>query len=474
MNGRRTISHPCGNPYVSGGRIWRLSALRSNLRLLLAANCLFCLHVVKACWLIIVILLNTLGAAQTNCTPGTWTISNQPPDSCLPFATNGIFTKQLPGAGSGGPMNHLYANSDAIISNTMTGTDMGIFRVAGPKNYHQDTLGEPIYYATARDPIYKITACYYNGPASSDIHNPVGHTFHIPNKALFSNNNPTTGAAYGDEFFVVWDQTSNFVLGVYAYKEYSSLANCTATTPAAACPTPSTWRSCAQSDFSTGVDYGIHPGATGALNAPGWALAIRTDEWMHGEINHALYLNTGCEAVGAVFPNASPSYTAAICSPNQTLRPHEGNLIFLDYTDAQINAMKLPAWQKPIIMALAHYGGYIGDTNNALKGGPINVSRVESGQAYQMAGLNNPLYAWLTGQLGVTKHGASDNSYTYEMATFGGIPNVTGPNCPSTPCGVISHMHIADPCVALGLAGLSGCAAPTALRRPPRRAFRQN
>ena len=125
-------------------------------------------------------------------------------------------------------------------------------------------------------------------------------------------------------------------------------------------------------------------------------------------------------------------------------------------------------------MALTHYGGYIGDTNNALRGGPINVSRVESGQAYQIAGLNNPLYAWLTGQLGVTKHGASDNSYTYEMATFGGIPNVIGPNCPSTPCGVISHMHIADPCVALRLAGLSGCAAPSALRRPPRRAFRQN
>jgi hypothetical protein len=43
-----------------------------------------------------------------------------------------------------------------------------------------------------------------------------------------------------------------------------------------------------------------------------------------------------------------------------------------------------------------------------------------------------------------------------EMGIYVNVPLETGPACPSTPCDVSQHMHMADPCVAQGLAGMSG------------------
>ena len=47
-------------------------------------------------------------------------------------------------------------------------------------------------------------------------------------------------------------------------------------------------------------------------------------------------------------------------------RPKHGSLYFFDYTDEQIEAMDLPAWQKPMVVAMSHYGGYVGDTGLSL------------------------------------------------------------------------------------------------------------
>jgi hypothetical protein len=211
------------------------------------------------------------------------------------------------------------------------------------------------------------------------------------------------------------------------------------------------------SDFSSGRDYLIIPGANGALDVPGWAGEITTKEWMAGQINHALYLNVACLASSTtVFPDVSGP--ASVCNiagnpkPN-TNRPLLGNMIFLDYTDAQINSMNLHAWQKPIIMALAHYGGYIGDTGNG--NGSIAPVRVEGNQAYAQAGTVNPIYAWLAPQAGVQTQGAPGGALKYQVTLFAGIPNLTGPSC-ATACNYVGHLHIADPCVSKGLVGVSG------------------
>jgi hypothetical protein len=435
-------------------------------------------------WLITIALLaGGMASAQVRCTPGTWTIVNQPPDTCIPFAVNGIFTAPLPNAGSGGPMNHLFPNSDAILSNVFNSApgDLGTFRLGGVGDYFDG--GTPIYYGTASDPVYRVNACFYNTqngfPSSYPMNDPIGKTYHIPDKALFSNSNPTTGSGFGDQFLVVWDQVSNQVLGAYCYAcTNNNLPHCTATTPTTACPTPSNWRSCDQANWSTDKGFWTKPGATGALDVPGWEGTIRTNEWMNGAINHALYLNTACEGgPETYFPDFNgPAGVCATLGKSNTNRPFEGNLVFLDYTYAQINAMNLPAWQKPIIVALTHYGGYIGDTGSGK--GSLSISRSESNQAYFSAGLVNPLYAWLCPggsacQPGVTRQGAPvPGTFKYQMTLFGGIPNVVGPNCPSSACDVISHMHMADPCIPLGFAGMKGGCASAHVGGTPRRRVR--
>jgi glucose/arabinose dehydrogenase len=54
----------------------------------------------------------------------------------------------------------------------------------------------------------------------------------------------------------------------------------------------------------------------------------------------------------------------------------------LEMSDAQIQALSVPAWKKTILAALAHYGGYVGDT-----GGPGFAIQFESPLTYTALGL---------------------------------------------------------------------------------------
>ena len=87
-------------------------------------------------------------------------------------------------------------------------------------------------------------------------------------------------------------------------------------------------------------------------------------------------------------------------------RPKHGSLFFFDYTDEQIEAMDLPPWHKPMIVAMSHYGGYVGDTGGSPVDGTI-PSRVEGCEAYDTAGIECPIGKWLEGQKGVSQHRVS-------------------------------------------------------------------
>jgi hypothetical protein len=137
-------------------------------------------------------------------------------------------------------------------------------------------------------------------------------------------------------------------------------------------------------------------------------------------------------------------------------RPKHGSLYFLDYTDEQIEAMNLPAWQKPVVVAMSHYGGYVGDTGGHQYDG-TQPSRIEGAEAYATAGIECPIFKWLEGQ-GVPHH-IDSGSTVYTGGWFEHLGSHTGVNCPDNPCGVLEHVHIADECVPLGMAGLpGGCA----------------
>ena len=74
-----------------------------------------------------------------------------------------------------------------------------------------------------------------------------------------------------------------------------------------------------------------------------------------------------------------------------------GQHFFLEMTDAEIEALSVPAWQKTILRAMARYGLYVGDTG----GGGWGV-QFESGSSFTSFGQADPWVA-LGDQLGAIK-----------------------------------------------------------------------
>jgi len=77
------------------------------------------------------------------------------------------------------------------------------------------------------------------------------------------------------------------------------------------------------------------------------------------------------------------------CGSEQPNAPPLGARFMLEMSDAQIQALSVPAWKKTILAALAHYGGYVGDT-----GGPGFAIEFESPLTYTALGLPDPLVAF--------------------------------------------------------------------------------
>jgi len=145
---------------------------------------------------------------------------------------------------------------------------------------------------------------------------------------------------------------------------------------------------------------GLGSGAT-AADFGSLAGIIRAPELAAGHINHALFIVLKCAATGTSFGygektasyGSSYVYPAmhggSACGSEQPNAPPLGARFMLEMSDAQIQALSVPAWKKTILAALAHYGGYVGDT-----GGPGFAIEFESPLTYTALGLPDPLVAF--------------------------------------------------------------------------------
>jgi len=210
---------------------------------------------------------------------------------------------------------------------------------------------------------------------------------------------------------------------------------------------------CAVEDYNNDPDWGLEftvtKQGTGGSMATGTGLSVfagivRQKEVQKAVINHALRLIDNCHnpANPVVFPGSIYD-PGLLCNNQNSSRPPGGALLFLDYTDAQINAMNLPPWQEAFVRAMTHYGGYIGVT--AGQGGVVFAeNNGEGGEAWAFAGLTDPFWSWFGSQPGVIVY---QDRYTGYV--FANIPLVNGTD-------VTHHIHMADPCVVKTLAGVSG------------------
>ena len=126
---------------------------------------------------------------------------------------------------------------------------------------------------------------------------------------------------------------------------------------------------------------------------------IRAQEMEAGQINHALFAIVRCSDGAAVYP-AKSGTTARTCSslglPGTSSVPM-GARLWLDMSDAQIDALAAPAWKKTILKALAHYGAIVGDTGAYSQKFSFGL-QFESGTTYTAMGHADKMAEWAAKQ----------------------------------------------------------------------------
>jgi hypothetical protein len=89
---------------------------------------------------------------------------------------------------------------------------------------------------------------------------------------------------------------------------------------------------------------------------------IRGAELAAGRIEHALAITTECVQSHDVWPSPARGRGDLTCA-NNGAGPHFASLLQLNMSDSEIAGTGAPAWQRTIMMAMAHYGMYVVNTN---------------------------------------------------------------------------------------------------------------
>lgn len=414
-----------------------------------------------------------------------FTILNQQPVSNRPYSV-AYYNKQLPGAGAGGPLTHLMPNSANVVQTVMTNGTGTLVTGGGAWNSpgSDDGQHKPLYYGQSSNPVYAINSCT-TIPSLNNVQ------FHAPSGAMFNQGS-------FDKEIEIWDQTNNRTVGLFGGTCTASICFALPTVPSSTCPTgtaaspcqvPVDGGFCSADNWVSGPGVGGGDAASTAGLSP-FANIIRLTEIVNtGHINHGIRGVTTCNSTNStdnneahgIYPSktvypatqlgGAPGQTCAGAGVASANRPPNGALFFLDYTTAQLNCFnpslaacpginKLATWQFMLIEAATLYGITIEDTGN---GSSISLPGIESEQAYYFYETNGFPGAKAVAQQFETymnNHcsGVSCNIITrsaphsliqWNINAWAGISLVNGGD-------VISHMHVADPCVAEGLQGVSG------------------
>lgn len=389
-----------------------------------------------------------------------YSLTSQPSVTNVPYPTS-LVAKTLPSD----IMRHLYGGctkgtncSDTIARTAITGngktgsTLWGNSFIATPGINDYDF---PVYYGTSSNPTYCISSCTYH---VSGANNPVGKCFHAPSGAQFGGYPSGYSVGFVDQNIIIWDETQN--VEVEAYSNHSSNPRLPSCASGSTCKV--SFNYCGWANRQTDKAWGNQTATTNGL-APDAGL-VHGQELMQAQINHPIYLNAYCTASSVVFPDVVKANTGRTCASmgiSSTNRPPNGALFFLDYTPTQLSYLKtvLPAWQYPLIQALTRYGAYLGSTGGSYD--TLHVAHIESGQAYQYSGVTYPLWSFLDKNCGKGCYKGTRtksppySKYIYTLNFLANIPNLSGPNCSTSSCDVTQHMHITDPCIAKGLAGMT-------------------
>ncbi len=105
---------------------------------------------------------------------------------------------------------------------------------------------------------------------------------------------------------------------------------------------------------------------------------VRAEEMAAGRVDHALFVVLPCDNGRYVYPARK---SGARCR-GWSGAPPMGARLQLGYSDAEIAALRVPAWKRTLLRAMARYGMFFGDTGTP---GLFTLER-ETGLQYTVAG----------------------------------------------------------------------------------------
>jgi hypothetical protein len=289
--------------------------------------------------------------ADANLPPASWQFPYSPNPFTVPACTSDPCSPVID------------SNSAAEVTGVMAGKALDLGDI------YQGYPGDndfPVYYASASDPLYTVSCEGGCGTGTISVRIPngayasAGSDHHLDVISLatgvetsfweFNDNHTGTG-------------TTNPVSGGGSISSGSG-GVCTITAFAG------NVNSCANSSEGSGL--------------PQQPQILDPREILAGNISHTLYVALGCGQKNFTFP---AKYSDGYCAAG----PKYGQRLWLDLTDAQINALGDPAWATTMLHAMHHYGWVVSDNN----GGSSGVDFAELGSAsFTLWGLADPWKAF--------------------------------------------------------------------------------
>jgi hypothetical protein len=330
---------------------------------------------------------SSISPAGTSCN-GPFKAGNWPSACWRPYADTSPWNQQIP---AGAPSA---ASSSAIVSRVLGfGAIQNI--VANPSKGN-DWM-HPTYYPEPSDPVFTIHCTESWGTCSIE-----GMQVRIPDAAK--------AADAGDAHMTVVDQASGWEYDFWGVQSK----------PAGGGTISIKWGGRVRIDGD-----GLGDGGT-AAQFGSLAGIIRAPELEAGQINHALFMTIKCDNGSYVYPATKTGQSCSSIGLSGAGAPPMGTRLQLAMSDDQIAALPVPPWKKTILLAMAHYGMYFGDTG----GGSWSVE-AESGMTYTSFGLEDRLVTFAKANDVPSYNG----SYVFGMAD-----------------GVdwARYLRVVDPCVARG------------------------
>jgi hypothetical protein len=253
----------------------------------------------------------------------------------------------------------------------------------------------PVYSSTNSNPLYYIDCsqdCYPGTGTGNEIQ------VHIPNGA-HSNNN---GA------MAVYNSSSNIEVDGIGWPNTDPVSN------GSPYPLMAGYAHSAASNCMTGPNSSCEPESIGMLDPV---------ELLQQNIPHSLHLVSECTGSGHVYPQQESDGNTAGCPP-------QGEILWLDKTDAQIEAMSQPRWVKTIYHAMHRYGFVSRDTTNGSQG-PITTIQMVDDITWTY---NGGPSQWA---IMINEMKAEGGGFTFPAPTAGFYPI----KIPTDPSISVSNMH---------------------------------